>query len=153
MINRYKTLGDLPRIPKEIWLKIGVGLIDRIRKDASKGISQDDSDPTFADYDIDYKDFKSRGDAVDGRATDSQVEPPNLKFTGDMLKLIEAERPTEHGVTISFKFGTRVLDNIEIKNRNIFDIRAKNMEWAKAMVLQQVQANAKGLPKKTTIKI
>ena len=149
--TKKKTLGSLPNILPKQWQKIGIGIISRIRADAQKGKSQDDSDPTFAEYSTFYKDLKIQGLSVDGRATSTQISPPNLKYTGAMLKKITVKNPQKNGVTISFQHGERVLKNIRMENRNIFDIRKKNVDWITNEVLEIFNNNAKKLPSKEKI--
>ena len=139
-------LGKLPQILPAQWLKIGNELIQLIRLDAQKGISQDDSTPTFAEYSDWYGDFKMRGDPdPSGRTTDSQVDPPNLKYTGEMLRKIYARNPRKDGITIQYEEGERVLENIRMSNRNIFDVNSKNMNWIANEVVKIFDENAKKL--------
>ena len=138
-------LEGLPKIPKEQWAKIGVGLIDHIRKDANAGISQEDGKPTFDEYSTSYRDKKKRGTAFKGRATSSQVAPVNLKYTGEMLRNIKIKRPNMSGVTIQFTDGLKVQYNRDKDGRDIFNVNSKNLEWISQEVMKVFNANAKKL--------
>lgn len=144
---KVKSLKGIGEVPVSIWKKIGQGIIARIRTDAQKGISQDDKHPRFKKYSKEYRDFKSKGYAFHGRATDSQVNPPNLKYTGNMLKNISVGGATKAGVLIAFNEGERVRWNIKndrfTANRNIFDVREKNMQWAVNKIKKQIDTNMK----------
>ena len=146
-------LGKLPQILPDQLLKIGNELVQRIKTDARRGVSQDDSTPTFAQYSNWYGDFKMRGDPdEDGNATNSQVDPPNLTYTGKMLSKIYAKKPRKDGFTIQYVEGERVLENIRMSNRNIYDLNSKNMDWLASEVVKIFDANSKKL-KNTKIKI
>lgn len=137
-------LGKLPQILPKQWLEIGIGLLDRIKKDTQSGLSQDDGEPTFRGYSKSYKAFKKRGKPLMGRATDSQINPANLKYTGEMLKTIWIKRPHRSGFTIQYKEGQKVLWN-KWDERNIFDINSRNMDWIANEVVKVFDKNAKKL--------
>ena len=143
-ITKKINLGKLLEIKPAEWLKIGDELVKRIQYDTRRGVSQDDSEPRFHEYSGWYGDFKSQGLPDEkGRATNSQTNPPNLTYTGEMLRKIFAKNPKKNGVTIEFTRGDRVLENIRMENRNIFDINKKNMDWVVNQVVKIFDSNAK----------
>ena len=150
MKKKRINLGKLPNVLPAQWLNIGRALVLRIRKDAEKGISQDDSNPTFAEYTKSYRKFKKKGLPHKGIATNTQISPPNLKYTNRMLRRIQADKPQKNGVTIVFSDGEKVLKNRSMKNRDIFDVNSKNMDWITKEILKIWEKNLAKIPNKTT---
>ena len=138
-------LAGLPEILPRQWEKIGIGLISRIRRDAQQGLSQEIGSARFEPYTESYKKKKEKGTPIKGRATDSQTSPPNLKYTGDMLRDITVENPTKNGVIIRFKHGERVQYNRDKDGRDIFDVNLHNWKFITDEVMREYDKNAKKL--------
>ena len=147
VIETKKVIGleGLPQILPKQWEKIGEGLIDRIRKDASRGLSQEIGSARFEEYSESYRKRKKRGTAFKGRSTSSQISPPNLKYTGEMLKRITIESPTKNGVIIRFEQGLKVQYNRDKDGRDIFDVNLHNWKFITDSVMEVFNANAKKL--------
>jgi len=143
----------LPQILPKQWEKIGIGLIGRIRRDAQKGISQEIGGARFEAYSASYREKKAKGTPIKKRPTDSQINPPNLKYTGDMLKSMWIKRPSRSGFILQYKDGQKVLWNRDKDGRDIFDVNIANWKYLTDEVMKVFEANSKKLKKKTTIKI
>ena len=141
------NLGKLPMVTPAQWTKIGQTIIDRIRRDTSQGISQDYQQRKFTAYSKSYREFKEKGYPIKGRRTFSQIRPPDLKHTGDMMEDIYVSGSTKGGVTISFGEGKKVLYNRDAPQnkgrRKIFDINSKNRKWITNEIVKIFHRNGK----------
>ncbi|QDP53922.1 MAG: hypothetical protein Unbinned202contig1002_51 [Prokaryotic dsDNA virus sp.] len=132
---------DIPKFRK--WALLGGKLVTRIVKDAGKGISQDPDGKPFPAYKESYANLKKIGKAgAKGTGKSRQINPPDLRLTGEMLNSIKAQKPTNDSVEINYRSGLKVLGHSKKRGnkakRNIIGLNDKNWEFAKDFIADEI---------------
>lgn len=133
--------GSMIKLNKKDWEILGGKLATRIVKDTDKGISQDKDGKKFKRYSKEYATKKKQRKVTKkGISADNQVNPVNLRLTGEMLASIKSRNATKESVEIFYGDGEKINGHrnppkkLNKPRRNIVGLNDKNQEFIKTYI-------------------
>ena len=135
--------GDITKIKKGKWAELGGKLVTRIVEDADKGISQDGDGDKFPPYrSKKYKELKKAGKLVKGVGISRQVNPPDLRLTGEMLNSLKVQKATTESVEVNYRSGLKVIGHSKKRGnkpkRNIYGLNKKNEQFVRDFIEEEI---------------